>query len=413
MRQLVKTSLGFLVLFFSSCLFDSDENSKSGPVPTFDNTSVYQLYPNDAAPNDSARNYLKSGVLLSTQPGGDYVLEVRTQDPDAGTPYLRLYKTERINFRSFKLAGFEQEIEPDLQTDGTYHLNFSPKSNKQMDYAVILSDGNGNHFSRALSSMHFSGTGQYGTQFGVNIILAGEHPRFNSEIVLDSLINDIHQVFNRVYAETPIALSQVRILKAHENPYHGGNWPADQVIIYNPEAPAPDELASWGDPQIESFLDIVVVSMIDGEGFLGLSPVYGYNLTKGIKSTVIVGTHYQNGFTTSEVSNRELANTITHEMGHFLGLRHTTSTAYDLYLGGDYSNIEDGLSDTDMCLDPNYSELLVSSMLALRRMALAKTTHCDDITNLMYSDAIPGVPQFDLSEGQINIVHKNLSLYPR
>lgn len=82
----------------------------------------------------------------------------------------------------------------------------------------------------------------------------------------------------------------------------------------------------------------------DGNGpqglVLGFAPREVKDLSEDPESRVILA---------NRATASELALTAVHELGHFFGLRHTVSTWHDMLQDDDFSNVEDGFTDTRFC----------------------------------------------------------------
>ena len=126
----------------------------------------------------------------------------------------------------------------------------------------------------------------------------------------------------------------------------------------------------------------------------------------------------------------QIAYTMAHEVGHFLGLRHTTATWEDRKTFFDYSMHDDGLSDTPfdyLCeagtAGTSFSASLTGTAETRVREALlrpdlvefsASPERCPDRNNLMF----PYIPEdsaaadVELSPSQGLLMRTNLRLLP-
>jgi hypothetical protein len=75
---------------------------------------------------------------------------------------------------------------------------------------------------------------------------------------------------------------------------------------------------------------------------LGFAPREAIDLTDDPESRVVLA---------NRPDAYQLAVTAAHELGHFLGLRHTTATDVDMEFEGDFSNHEDGFASTPVCTE--------------------------------------------------------------
>lgn len=117
-----------------------------------------------------------------------------------------------------------------------------------------------------------------------------------------------------------------------------------------------------------------------------------------------------------------LAITATHEIGHFFGLRHTVSTQHDFLQDDDYSNTEDGFTDTRFCALDDGKPLRKSAAPAW--MEDLETQYClrtagdiscsnlsCDRTNLMHPTDCNTRDQTRLTAQQITFLKTNLASY--
>lgn len=151
---------------------------------------------------------------------------------------------------------------------------------------------------------------------------------------------------------------------------------------------------------------------------LGFAPREVVDLDTHRESRVLLSARVLKGLTQSQAA-ANLAITATHELGHFFGLRHTVSTRHDLLQDNDFSNIEDGFSDTRSCqLDIALAKTAAPVWLDIPgthyclRMADNSCTNVScDLNNLMYPVDCGSGQQIRLSTQQIAFLKKNLATY--
>jgi len=427
----------FLSFWLVSCS-DSLTAEERYALPDFAK-GVYSTFPNDGAANDSLRVKIASGMLLMTQPGGEYELTVVMNDTSSH-PALRSWRIIHAEEGNFWVGNYHTDIEPVLDQD-TLRYFFTMPSGGEKDLAVYLASGDGRLDNpAAVKYVRLTGAGSFGSELSLNLILAGKLDRFASPDSQEALENAFLDEFKEVYEENGngITISSVNVLHAEENPLVGSDFPLTRKVIYDfYQDERLDALSGWSDPEIEKSLDFVIIDMFEQDGILGMSPVYGNSLTTGRNSTILIASTYkQSGFLFTN-SILQLANTAAHEAGHFFGLRHTTSTGMDMLASSDESNVEDGLDDTGVCSSLNRTGLIKGQhghqhtdgvihkliyrghqayLVAMQGESQIDTEvhdDCPDWNNLMFPAADPDHMPNLLSAGQLEIVRKNLSLYPR
>jgi hypothetical protein len=166
------------------------------------------------------------------------------------------------------------------------------------------------------------------------------------------------------------------------------------------------DLARWGtfgfpanDPTATraNGLDCFIVHHFSTDGIVGLSPRPGTLIRgNGADSALAVGAFVQlNGTTLTPRSVDDMAVVLTHEIGHFLGLLHTTTFSPSGAASAVKEAIDDGLADTppagtiadansdgvvgigDGCADQNnvmfYQSIATQSQLSPRQVSIMKT----------------------------------------
>jgi hypothetical protein len=88
-------------------------------------------------------------------------------------------------------------------------------------------------------------------------------------------------------------------------------------------------------------VDSIFIRGVTGGLILGFAPREAMDLNGDRESRVLL--NVRGGGATA------MATTAAHELGHFLGLRHTTGTQLDLEADKDWSNRDDGFPSTEVC----------------------------------------------------------------
>ncbi len=153
---------------------------------------------------------------------------------------------------------------------------------------------------------------------------------------------------------------------------------------------------------------------------LGFAPREVVDLDTHRESRVLLSSRVLRGLPPAAAAT-SLAITATHELGHFFGLRHTVSTRHDLLQDDDFSNVEDGFTDTRFCqLDialaktasPAAAWIETTHSPYCLRMADNSCSNSDcELKNLMYPVDCGTGNQTHLSAQQIAFLKKNLATY--
>jgi hypothetical protein len=152
---------------------------------------------------------------------------------------------------------------------------------------------------------------------------------------------------------------------------------------------------------------------------LGFAPREVVDLDQHRESRVLLSASILKGSTVANAA-ASLAITATHELGHFFGLRHTVSTRHDLLQDDDFTNIEDGFTDTRWCqLDIALAKQASAPAwldepggnYCLRIASNECTNLSCDLNNLMHPVDCGTRTQTRLSAQQIAFLKKNLGSY--
>lgn len=401
----------FLFFFLISC-GDSPIGSEKTLLAPNQNSKLYSIYPNDFSANDSINKYFSDAVLMKLQPDGNYFLSFNLSDYEA-IPTLRLFH----DVRQYSDEDFYADVVGE-EIDGEVVYNFVAEDFENMgrfDLVGFLMSGD-DYFDGNIDDFHFQGYGNYPTSISINVIFVGKLNGYLSEKKKYDLANSIKKEINSIYDVDYSLIDQVNIVI--NNDYSNQT---DSTFLYRPLIDNLDTMSSVVADSIQGALDFVIINSFSQEGVLGLSPIYGLSLENGKSSTITLATSYSISDEDYVAATEYISNTAAHELGHFFGLRHTTSTSADLEIGQDYSNVEDGLSDTYYCSQCcGFTGLFKSSSISSTYISsfrfiasILVMDECLDSSNLMFpASSFDDMPD-ELTSQQLDIVRKNISLYPR
>lgn len=418
----MKKIFSLTVLAFLAMLLGCSEVDKGEPVlqPSF--ISPYTLYPNDRAVSDSVAAYLPSGAVLSLHPGVSYKLSFEADPGSKEPPVLQLFRVGstqdglRYSVRHVRTLDAEER-------DGRYYYDFVCEENDRARWVTSLVL-DGEFYKGTVKDVMLEAEGPYPESFSINLVVVGKVVFSDSSVTVDAFADSLLKTFRRFLKGIQIDTLYVRY--AHEHPELGKKYPANEPWLAGRSSDDlfVSELGGWPEKELKKTLDLVLVHRIESDHVLGYSYLYAGNFGSGSGSTVVIGTREKTPSGESDVSIAEILETAVHESGHFLGLRHTTSTRSDMSETMDYSVVEDGFEDTPYC-----RELLASGLLkknaamatdfavpAFRlNMAAAvpsfNIADCPDSRNLMF----PSVTNEEFegfSEQQLEHVRKNLTVFP-
>jgi hypothetical protein len=217
---------------------------------------------------------------------------------------------------------------------------------------------------------------QPGTKIDVNFYLVGVPGVNAGNAGSNSNFQSMIETMRTIYAKADIQIGEVRYneLSSEQTSqyriirdFFDG---LDLVTLSKDPGSTRDELLSVNVFLIEDF------NIPDLPGLLGFSP--GLPGVSGAHGSAGAGLVFSS--VNLRNSPSDLGQTMAHEIGHFLGLRHTSEH------GG---NEHDPISDTDECSDPQNG------------------TRCPDHRNFMFPFSLSGVRQENVSDGQKFVLQRS------
>lgn len=435
----VREQSNFLLILFVAQLFvvgcttmsDFDREQERYPLiaDLFEDRDafLYFIYPNDSMPGDSALAHLGRGVVMTTQPGANYKLEIE------GFAELEL--------NLFEMVGETVRKSPLIIrghcSESRCLFEFEGQGSEVRWWVAALSSDNGKVGITSPEYFSFGGEGVARDTLEITLLFLGALSTLETDSAKNRFALELIEHLQELYATTGIKVKQ----RATFFPSNLPSQSAAEVISdrdtvhFNPEL----WMLKWGKSQENSLhldqlsfglgdegrgaLKIAIVEMIDGIGYMGVAPLFGLTLFEGPLSTAVIGMHTLDRNRNVEPNSQELIfETIAHEIAHFLGLRHTTSTPDDRMVTRDQSILEDGLSDTPynpLCgaaLNGQSAYVVQKNSLPFQVRILSQFSQreqCPDVENLMFPLAVDGVRQTQLTPSQGAVMRANLHLLSR
>lgn len=396
---------GAWVLYDSTTMTLAKDLADSITYPTT-TSPEFTWHANDLAQNDSIAANLATGVYIVVSPGASYTLSFDA-DTSAGAPELQLFAT----YSAESMVAYLKKAEASL-VDGRYVFEFESATEDADYWVTSLRGEDGERYSGKVANVKLEGEGAYSSTLSLNFVQLGAYVPPSDSVTFDSLAHAIFEAFKATY--TTITIDTYYVSNAAEHPTYGGDYPdtVETTIAYGDRYP---ELTDWETDEVSAALDFVIGYYIsESSGTLGYSPRPGTS-TKNSGRHVTMGTHYysSSGGVTA-LSSERIVHTALHEGGHFLGLRHTTSSVSDLVNGGDYSNVEDGIEDTEYCNSVVSASVASGSVpktdVVPSVYYAAASSSCGDYYNYLYPYSSEDNVDAAISEGQLDLVAKTLPL---
>jgi hypothetical protein len=357
-----------------------------------------RLYVNDVADNDSLpSSILKSGVFFVMQPGKKYVFEVEGAVP---TDYLQVLSASGGYYNPWK--SFQQG------PNSTFTLEDSTLTGARF-YLAYLRSAQGSPGTRpAEVRLRPFDTTALADSMSVRLVmmrtLTGLDSDEDKRVFAREFMKNLHAVYNSLNI----------VLDTSTEIYE----PAQPPFIVDFERPTSFPGTRRPNTVYMYLIDSIYYRDANpGERILGFAPREAFELGG---DEVVLSAKVSGSIAARAAS---VATTAAHELGHFLGLRHTTTTDLDRSGDKDQSNIEDGFGQTDRCsgLTKSSARLPIRSVrmpegkhYCLRVAAAECRTDCADHTNLMYPYQCQApIVQDSLVPQQKTFVRRNLELFRR
>ncbi len=458
----------FPLLVVGCGLFDSGNSTQASPryslisrVVSDESATLFRSYPNDPAVGDSLLKHVGDGFLLTLQPGGHYQWLLTGAIPDTG-----------LELNLFQLDGDRISTDPQILagecSDTTCLFDLTSPAGQPMAWQIAaLSLPDGSVWTEEARQFAMTGEGSHSLVLDLNFIFLGKLTGYESAEQQQRLADHIAATMTSIYGPSGVTVGTVRRVTGSTHPSTEFRLPDTVAYQFDPGAEAWQllweqggrsqtldlDLLSYGWPNAaDAALEIAVVDQIDIPGFIGIAPLQGYSLKAGPGGGAVIGVTTRDYYGNALPNDSSLlAETLVHEVGHFFGLRHTTSTPVDLQATGDYSLVEDGMSDTpfsrscpegvsasvgsnprniallgegpEASASPWFTRVSPFQQLldpagrpwearTLSFLAATDLLTCPDLENLMFPTAVEGVHQTLLTTQQNALLAANLALIP-
>jgi hypothetical protein len=357
-----------------------------------------RAYVNDPARNDSLATALPGrGVQFVLQPGKQYALRMKTQ---ATGQVLNFYAPSGSVFK------YQGSIEGVRQGDVVSYL-LSPTQASADVYLGFLSTESGARTSAPDSAVRLVPLDTSGsTSVAVRLLMVRQLTGLPNATAKSLYARAFNEKLKSLYAAFGITLDTSTVVVEPDGDPFTVTFAGGAVSIP-------------GERRADAINLYLVDDIGDGDAegtILGFAPREAFDLSDDIESRVILNVRGYSGSGAAEA----LAVTAAHEMGHFLGLRHTSATTVDRGFDDDDSNRDDGFASTPYCSSlekraaggpAEVIRVRSGRAFCLRVAGTAYTCACSDAPNLMYPYACEAYPQETLGLDQQSFIRNNLKLF--
>lgn len=354
-----------------------------------------RIFLNDPAANDSLpATLVTNGLSVVLRPGKNYRLSFRAASPDAQLDFY---------VRSEGGYTFQKTIDP--ESSGTLRSFLLQPTRSTADFYVVFLRAPGGGMAVPPDSIRLVPAD---TALSSTLAVRLHMVRQLTGLPGDSAKAAYAQAFNvklrEVYAAQGILVDTSTSIVEPDAPPLAVDFGAAGVTL-------PGTRRSGA---VNIYLVDDITSNLEGATVLGFAPREALDLSTSGESRVVL--NVRGG------SASAMAVTAAHEIGHFLGLRHTSATEQDRGFDRDESNRDDGFASTPFCSallkrPAGMTEIVLDGPdgmpYCLRVTGSQTDCGCslEERRNLMYPYRCPGVTQETIGDDQARFIQSNLRAF--
>lgn len=335
----------------------------------FSYNAKFFLTPNVGGVRESIDVNIKNGVGVRLSPGGRYSLYAKTDSLDVEALLF-------IDGAKCCIGGCKG-----IRKSDSLQFDFLCNVDEPTLVTLSLENENEEILKTSFHQVRLNGEGVYSDHLSLNLIVAGALGGSSDRETIDALAKNIGQSVQEIFE---IKVDTVYVSYANEHPKVGYLYSKNSALFIQSLEDVFDLSESWNDSEKDNAFDIVLVQDFFNSSTMGQSRPFFMPVSFGVSLVVVSFRNIKN-----------VQRTIVHELGHVLGLEHTTLTKNDLLRSGDYSLLDDGLDDTPFC-----QHIIIENN--------HDTEYC--FANIMFPYSSMG--GCESSPMQRAIVKKNLTLIP-